>query len=210
MNKLLLKAVAALFTILIAGAAAVASAQPMAEKEIYKARMLTGRAPVEPTLVEIRIEIEGWTTQEEIVRFQNLLIQSGTNPFLDAYGASNKGVVRFMYTRGWNLPIHAAQFASIEKGKKIRLFFLRQNWNPGSQFTSTGRYLFMSIELDVNEKGQGTGRFYEDASINMDPDNGTIIMDSYASAPRIFPTVQLVVKKAKKKGGEQGAVRPAS
>ena len=107
-----------------------------------------------------------------------------------------------MSTRGWNLPIHAAQFTATEKGKKVRLFFLRQNWNPNYQFASTGRYLFMAIKLDISEKGQGTGRLYEDASIKMDPDNGTIIMDSYASAPRIFPTVQLVVKKAKKKGGE--------
>jgi hypothetical protein len=197
MNTLPQKAFAALFAALCLAAAG--AAQPLAEKEIYKARMLTGRAPVEPALVEIRLEIEGWTTKEEITGFQDLLIRSGTNPFLDAYGAANKGVVRFMYTRGWNLPIHAAQFASTEKGKKVRLFFLRQNWNPGSHFASTGRYLFMAIELDVDEKGYGTGRFYEDASIKMDPDSGTIIMDSYASAPRIFPTVQLVVKKAKKK-----------
>ena len=201
MSTLPRKVSAALFTILVAAAAAL-TAQLLPEKEIYKARMLTGRAPVEPALVEIRIEIEGWTTQEEILRLQNLLIQSGTNPFLAAYGESQKGVVRFMYTRGWNLPIHAAQFTATEKGKKVRLFFLRQNWNPGSHFASTGRYLFMAIELDISEKGQGTGRLYEDASIKMDPDNGTIIMDSYASAPRIFPTVQLVVKKAKKKGGE--------
>jgi hypothetical protein len=202
MSTLPRKVFAALFTILIAAAALDASAQPLAEKEIYKARMLTGRAPVEPALVEIRIEIEGWTTQEEILRFQNLLIQSGTDPFLAAYSAAHLGVVRFMYTRGWNLPIHAAHFTATEKGKKVRLFFLRQNWNPGSHFASTGRYLFMAIELDINEKGQGTGRFYEDASIQMNPDAGTIIMDSYASAPRIFPTVQLVVKKAKKKNGD--------
>ena len=201
MSALPRKVFATLFTVLIAAAASL-PAQLLPEKEIYKARMLTGRAPVEPALVEIRIEIEGWTTQEEIVRFQNLLIQSGTDPFLAAYGATQKGVVRFMYTRGWNLPIHAAQFTATEKGKKIRLFFLRQNWNPNSQFASTGRYLFMAIELDIGEKNQGTGRLYEDASIKMDPDSGTIIMDSYGSAPKMFPTVQLVVKKAKKKSGE--------
>ena len=201
MSTLPRKVSAALFTILVAAPAAL-TAQLLPEKEIYKARMLTGRAPVEPALVEIRIEIEGWTTQEEIVRFQNLLIQSGTNPFLDAYGKSQKGVVRFMYARGWNLPIHAAQFTATEKGKKIRLFFLRQNWNPNYQFASTGRYLFMAIELDIGEKNQGTGRLYEDASIKMDPDGGMIIMESYASAPKIFPMVQLVVKKAKKKSGD--------
>ncbi|NTV81032.1 MAG: hypothetical protein HGA24_06380 [Candidatus Aminicenantes bacterium] len=201
MSTLPRKVSAALFIILFAAAASL-PAQLLPEKEIYKARMLTGRAPVEPALVEIRIEIEGWTTQEEIVRFQDLLIRSGTNPFLDAYGKSQKGVVRFMYARGWNLPIHAAQFTATEKGKKVRLFFLRQNWNPNYQFASTGRYLFMAIEFDIGEKNQGTGRLYEDASIKLDPDGGMIVMDSYASAPKMFPMVQLVVKKAKKKGGK--------
>ena len=201
MSTLPRKASAALFTILIAAAAAL-PAQLLPEKEVYKARMLTGRAPVEPALVEIRIEIEGWTTPEEILRLQNLLVQSGTDPFLAAYGESKKGVVRFMYARGWNLPIHAAQFTATEKGKKVQLFFLRQTWNPGSQFASTGRYLFMAIELNINEKGKSDGRFYEDASIQMDPDHGTIVMDAYASAPKIFATVQQVVKKVKKKGGD--------
>jgi len=191
----------ALALIMPLAAAAALPAQPLPEKEIYKVRMLTGRAPVEPALVEIRIEIEGWTTPDEIRRLNDVLGRSGTEPFLAAYGASNKGVVRFMYTRGWNLPIHAAQFTATEKGKKVRLFFLRQNWNPNYQFASTGRYLFMAIELDINEKGKGTGRFCEDASIKLDPDAGTIIMDSYASAPKIFPTVQQAIKKAKKGPG---------
>jgi hypothetical protein len=197
MNALSRKALAALFAVLVTAAVPL-SAQPLPEKEIYKVRMLTGRAPVEPALVEVRVEIEGWTTPEEIRSLNDVLGRSGTDPFLTAYQAISKGVVRFMYSRGWNMPIHAAQFTATEKGKKIRLFLLRQTWNPGSQFASTGRYLFMSIELDVNGKGKGTGRYFEDASIKLDPDAGTIIMDSYASAPKIFPTVQRVVKKAKK------------
>jgi hypothetical protein len=190
------KALAALFTVLFSTVIAL-PAQPLPEKEVYKVRMLTGRAPVEPALVEVRIEIEGWTSPEEVRTLNDILGRSGTDPFLSAYQGTNKGVVRFMYSRGWNLPIHAAQFTATDKGKKVRLFLLRQTWNPGSHFTSTGRYLFMAIELEVNEKGKGTGRYYEDASINLDADAGTILMDRYASAPKIFPTVQLVVKKAK-------------
>jgi len=184
------------FAALIAAGAAL-QAQPLPEKEVYKVRMLTGRAPVEPALVEVRIEIEGWTSPEEVRSLDEILGRQGTDPFLAAYQGANKGVVRFMYSRGWNLPVHAAQFTATEKGRKIRLFLLRQTWNPGSQFATTGRYLFMAIELDLNEKGKGTGRYFEDASIQLDPVAGTIVMDSYASAPKIFPTVQLVVKKAK-------------
>jgi len=184
------------FSLLIAVGAGL-QAQPLPEKEIYKVRMLTGRAPVEPALVEVRIEIEGWTTPEEVRNFDDILGRRGTDPFLAAYQGANKGVVRFMHSRGWNLPIHAAQFTATEKGKKVRLFLLRQTWNPGSQFATTGRYLFMAIELDLNEKGKGSGRYFEDASLQMDPVAGTIVMDSYASAPKIFPTVQQVIKKAK-------------
>jgi hypothetical protein len=196
MNTLPRKAFTVLIGVLIMAVTAL-PAQPLPEKEIYKVRMFTGRAPVEPAIVEIRIEIEGWTAPEEVRKLNDLLLRSGTDPFLAAYQASTKGVVRFMYARGWNLPIHAAQFTATDKGKKVRLFFLRQTWNPGSQFATTGRYLFMAIELEVNEKGKGTGRYYEDASIHLDPNAGTIVMDSYAAAPKIFPTVQQVVKKAK-------------
>ena len=196
MRTLPRRAVIGLVSALIAVAAGL-PAQPLPEKEVYKVRMLTGRAPVEPALVEIRIEIAGWTSPEEVRSLDEILGQQGTDPFLAAYQGANKGVVRFMYSRGWNLPVHAAQFTATEKGRKIRLFLLRQTWNPGSQFATTGRYLFMAIELDLNEKGKGTGRYFEDASIQLDPVAGTIVMDSYASAPKIFPTVQLVVKKAK-------------
>jgi hypothetical protein len=53
----------------------------------------------------------------------------------------------------------------------------------------------MVIELTLNAKGKGNGRFYEDAQIKLDAALGKIEMETYESVPKIFPQVQEVVKK---------------
>ena len=183
------------FVVLAAFAVLAAATAPLGAADIFKARMLTGKAPVEPSLITIQIEVTGWTTPEEVREFQQTLNQAGTDAFLAAFSRANKGVVRFMYTRGFNIPIHAAITVPTEKGKKILLFFNRQQWDPGYQ-KSMGRNLFMAIELKLNEKGKGEGRFFEDALIRLEPQEGTIAVETYDGTPKMFPQVQEVVKKA--------------
>ena len=114
---------------------------------------------------------------------------------LAAFNQADKGMVRFMTTRGWNLPIHAAVVAPDDKGGKVvRLFFNRQTWNPGS-YKPVGRHYFMAIELKLNEKGKGEGRFYEDAQLKLNSLAATVEIETYESAPKLFPQVQEVVKK---------------
>jgi hypothetical protein len=171
-----------------------ALAAPLGATDIFKARMLTGKAPVQPAMVNVQIEVESWTTPEEIRQLQDVMSQAGIDAFLAAFKQMDKGTVRFMASRGWNLPIHAALTVPTEKGKKVLLFFNRQTWDPGSQIIR-GRHFFMVIELTLNAKGTGEGRFYEDAQIKLDSMLGKIEMETYESSPKIFPRVQEVVKK---------------
>jgi hypothetical protein len=171
---------------------------PLGATDIFRARMLTGKAPIEPPVVSIQIEVESWTTPEEIRQLQDVMQQSGIQPFLSAFSAIKKGVVRFMYARGWNLPIHMAQVLPTEEGKRILIFLDREAWVQGS-YLVRGRNYFMIIELNLNEKGRGEGRFYEDAQIQLDSALGKIEIANYESAPKIFVQVQEVVKKAKTK-----------
>lgn len=184
------------FVILLAVAAGAAFAQTTGEKTIFRAQMLTGKAPVEPPLIKVQIEIKDWTTPDEIRAYQQAFEQGGTEAFLDAFGRSEKGVVRFMYSRGFNIPIHAALTVPGEKGKKVLLFMNRQQWDPGYQKTM-GRYLFMAIELKLNEKGKGEGRFYDDAQVRLEPSLGLISVETYDTTPKLFPQVQEVVRKDK-------------
>jgi hypothetical protein len=167
---------------------------PLGATDTFKARMLTGRAPVEPPIVNLQIEIESWTTPEEIRQLQDVMGQAGVQPFIDALSAMKKGVVRFMSARGYNLIVHAAQVIPTEKGKKVILVLNRQSWNPGNM-QRIGRHFFMVIELKLNEKGKGEGRFYEDAQIKLDSMLGTIALETYESVPKILPQVQELVKK---------------
>ena len=167
---------------------------PLGATDVFKARMLTGKAPIQPAMINVQIEVESWTTPEEIRQLQDVMNQAGIDAFLAAFKQMNKGTVRFMSSRGWNLPIHAALTVPTEKGKKVLLFFNRQTWDPGSQIIH-GRHFFMVIELKLNEKGKGEGRFYEDAQIKLDSMLGRIEMETYESAPKIFPQVQEVIKK---------------
>jgi hypothetical protein len=180
--------------VLAVGAVLVAAAAKPPAIAIFKAQMLTGKAPVEPPLIKIQIDIRSWTTPDEVRAFQQTLNQAGVDAFMDVFSKTDKGVVRFMYAHGFNIPIHAAFSIPTEKGKKILLFSNRQQWDPGYQ-KSMGRNLFMAIELKLNEKNKGEGRFYEDAQIRLEPQEGTIVVESYEGSPKIFPQVQEVVKK---------------
>ena len=179
----------------LAGRSTAALAGPLGAADIFRGRMLTQKAPVEPPVINVQVEVESWTTVEEIRQLQDLLGQSGVEAMLSYFNSLKKGVVRFMSARGWNLPIHAAVSTPAEKGKRILLFFNRQNWDPGSRFMSTGRNFFMVMELKLNEKGKGEGRFYEDAQVKIDAGLGHLDLQSYDSAPKILPQVQEVIKK---------------
>ena len=169
---------------------------PLGATDIFRARMLTGKAPIEPPVATVQIEVESWTTPEEIRQLQDVMNQSGIEAFLAAFSAIKKGVVRIMYARGWNLPIHMAQVLPTEKGKRVIIFLDREAWVQGS-YQIRGRNYFMIMELNLNEKGRGEGRFYEDAQIRLDASLGKIEIANYESAPKIFVQVQEVVKKAK-------------
>lgn len=173
---------------------AAAIISPLCATDVFKARMLTGKAMTGQPIVSVQIEVTSWTTPEEIRQFQDILAQSGTDAFLAAFSNANKGVVRFMYSRGWNLPIHAALTVSTEQGKRVLLFFNRQNWDPESSF-GIGRNYFMAIEFNLDDKGKGDGRFYEDARIKLTPLAGTIDIETYESPPKQFSNVQEVIKK---------------
>jgi hypothetical protein len=186
-----------LAVITVAAVLAAAAAKPPAIA-IFKAQMLTGKAPVEPPLIKIQIEIKSWTTPDEVRAFQQALNNAGVDAFMDAFSKTDKGVVRFMYARGFNIIIHAAFTIPTEKGKKILLFTNNQQWDPGYQKSKT-RNLFAAIELKLNEKNKGEGRFYEDAQIRLEPQEGTIVVESYDGTPKLFPQVQEIIKKAEEK-----------
>ncbi|MGB4705588.1 MAG: hypothetical protein WBI18_11030 [Candidatus Saccharicenans sp.] len=170
-------------------------AGPGLAKEQFRGRLLTQRAPVEPPAVDILIEVDSWSTPEEILQMAETLSKSGDEAFLNLFNSTKKGVVRFLYARGYNLTIHMAQMREEADGKKkVILVFRKEPWSQGTQL-GVGRFYFMVIELTLNEKGKGEGRFYEDAQIQFDLVNGRVFLQEYGISPKIIASVQEVKKK---------------
>jgi hypothetical protein len=166
---------------------------PLSSADVYSARMLTGKAPVEPMTVRVRIEIQEYTTPDEVIRLNDILNNAGTGAFLKVFAEMKKGVVRIMDSRGKNLPVYAAQVVPTEKGTKLQCFMLKEAWNPETQFIKSADY-FMVLELNLDEKGKGDGRLYQDAGIDLIPQTGRIEMRRFGSAPKM-----LIQAKAEKK-----------
>ncbi|MCK7476688.1 MAG: hypothetical protein M0C28_03365 [Candidatus Moduliflexus flocculans] len=59
--------------VLIAALALTLILPALGRAEIFKARMLTGKAPVEPPMINVQIEVTGWTTLDEIRQLQEIL-----------------------------------------------------------------------------------------------------------------------------------------
>ena len=168
---------------------------PLAATDVYKALMLTGKAPVESATVRISIEIQEYTTAEEVIRLQEILNDAGTNAFLAAFRNMKKGVVRIMDSRGWNIPVLAAQVIPTQKGTKLQCFMLREAWNPETRVLREIDF-FMVLELNLDEKGTGDGRLYQDAGIDLQPQTGLIEMSRFGSAPKVLFQVRAEKKRS--------------
>jgi hypothetical protein len=165
-------------------------------EERYSAKLLTRGGPNTEPVLKIQIAIDSYTTGEEAWKLMQLLDKIGYQPFITAFRQANKGSLLFMSARGLKVNIHVAQVTPKENGRRIMLFTERQGWEVDVFQRVDGRFPFMIIELDLDNKGKGEGRIYENAQIKMSGNetDGTarMEMEGYSSAPKNLFGVQLI------------------
>jgi hypothetical protein len=174
-----------------------AVAPPLSAKETFKARMLTGKGSFADAQINLRIEVDSWTTPDEINLLQAAINQGGFNAFETAFTVAKKGMVKFMTPQGRGLTIHAALSIPKDKGRRILLFFNHEPWDSGSQFMAGFSANFMVMDFTLDETGGGEGFFYEFAEVKLRPALGTIEMPAFSAAPKTLPIVQETTKKKK-------------
>jgi hypothetical protein len=166
------------------GLAAFLSAQEAApEPEHFQARLLTGGMQYTEGVKKIRVTIDSYSTTEEVFNLIKVQNELGYEPFMSAFRALNKGIFFPIGVRGTQIIIHGAHSIPTEKGRKILLFSQRQPWDQETSQRIDHRFPFMVIELDVDKKGRGTGKIYDQASIRMTPER-TFEMDGYNAPPK--------------------------
>ena len=164
--------------------------QTAENKEEFVARVLQGSQQYTESVKKIKITIDAYSTEEEVLNLIGIMSQQGYEPFMDAFRALNKGTFFPIGGRGIKIIIHGAHNVPTEKGRKILLFATRQSWDVEVNQRLDARFMFMVIELDLDSKGKGTGKIYEQASIQLTPQK-TFVMDDYNSPPKLFWDVRL-------------------
>jgi len=184
------KVLAGFFTLI--GLAAFLGAQAAApEKEEFQARLLTGGMQYTESVKKIKISIDSYTTPEEVLNLLTIQSEQGYEPFMTAFRALNKGIFFPIGGRGINIIIHGANSVRTEKGRQILLFAQRGSWDVEMSQRIDHRFPFMVIELNLDNKGKGTGKIYEQASIRLTPER-TFEMDGYNSPPKQLWDVKLL------------------
>jgi hypothetical protein len=174
------------------GLVAFLSAQDAAsETEEFQARLLTGGMQYTEGVKKIKINIDSYSTTEEVFNLIKIQAEQGYEPFMSAFRALNKGIFFPLGGRGIQIIIHGARSIPTEKGRQILLFAQRQPWDQETSQRIDHRFPFMVIELNVDSKGKGTGKIYEQASIRMTPER-TFEMEGYNSPPKQLWDVRLM------------------
>lgn len=159
-------------------------------KEVFQARMFTGSGgATSERVLTVRFEVESFTTRDEAFLLAQTLQQSGYNAFIDLFRRSRKGVIRFMGSRGLNIPLKVANDIATDSGRKIQLFGEAQGWNVDARKSYDGQFLFLVVELEINAKGKGSGRICEAARIGFTPE-GDFKMETYLTTPVVLSAVK--------------------
>jgi hypothetical protein len=176
-----------------AAAAACLSASPaLLGAEEFQGKLIKGGMghPSE-AVMNIKISVDSYTTPEEARQLIEIQNQSGSEAFMGAFRSLEKGIFYPVGRRGVKIVLHAAQNIPTEKGRRILLVTGTQNWDPDTTQRIDGRFPFMVIELNINRKGNGDGKIYDQAQIVLNQD-GSIEMESYNTPPKQIFALRLV------------------
>ena len=152
-------------------------------QEEFRARLLPGQGPSAQQAKKLRILVDSYTSDEEVIHLIEVFNKSGYEQFRSTLRGMNKGAIHPIGGRGTKLILLAAQNIQTEKGRQIILVAESYSWDIGTSFSFDQRFPFMVIELDINKKGRGKGKIYLSARIKL-TSNGTIEMESYSSPPK--------------------------
>jgi hypothetical protein len=180
---------------LIAGAQSPETPQQVPER--FKGRLAdTGSAVPGPATAFFTLQINAYSTEQEIVNLLALLKDKGQDAVIDAlWDMEEKGWIKI----GNSLGYHAAVIRTFEsEGTRI----IRVLTDRPIQFVESMRglrtrdYPFGIIELKIGPDGTGNGTLIAAAKTEF-TDDGRVEIESYGTQP--FKIMNIKAEKAKKK-----------
>lgn len=155
----------------------------------YRGRMFVGGGPNRAAVANVKIVVDGLTTAEEVGRYQQLLAAGDIEGFYETFHALKKGSLQFTGGLGLKIDFFAASEVATEKGAKLLMAADSRNLDTGVSKRTHGSYLFLVIMLDIDGKGNGDGRLYEDGKLAFSS-SGELILQSYITTPKEIVNVK--------------------
>lgn len=172
--------------------AVIALALPSIGQTKYRGRYFTENDGKSDPVLTINIEILGYSTADEILGIIKAYSDQGEAGFHAAFRALKKGSLRVTGGRGMNIEFHAARATPTDKGQKIELIAENARLELGAAQTPYSGLMFMVVILDLDAKGRGEAKIYEDATCRFV--DGRLVLDEFKRAPK-FITGLTQVKK---------------
>jgi hypothetical protein len=174
--------------VLIAGSAVGQTADQPFKPTTFRGRFFTGGSGTMDRVLTTKIEINGFTTKEEIYKLAEAFNTKGEDGFRQTFRSYKKGKIQVIGASGLNIEFHAVKEIAKENGYEYQLIAENTQFQPGGGQKSYLGLMFLVVILDLDLKGSGEGRIYEDASIEFTPD-GELKMDEFKRAPKMLTAV---------------------
>jgi hypothetical protein len=162
-------------------------------QEKFQGRLIPGLGGGAQKAMKLVISVESYTTTYEVFELIDIFNNSGFDEFKRALHKLNKGTAQPTGGRGVPIVLNAAQSLPTEKGRQILLISRSQSWDLDTRIGYDGRFPFMVIEINLNEKGKGSGKIYLQADIKLTKE-GIIELGPTGSPPKQLVSVTLQKK----------------
>jgi len=160
-------------------------------KTEFKGRLFMGGGPNRANVVSVRILLNEYTSEDEVRRLSQFLNAGDIEGFYGAFREMKKGELRFIGGLGLKVVFNAATEQKTENGYKILFATEGRSLEMGTSKRISGGYLFLVVELNLNNKYEGEGKVYENAKIQFTP-AGSFVIESYVTPPKMLVAVQPV------------------
>jgi hypothetical protein len=166
--------------LLVGGLAMGAAAQEKQEAEAYSGVAVGTGGTVGGKSMQFDFRITGWTTDEEVMKFAELVKAQGTDALRRALEKEDKGRISPVGTTGTTIAVARKRFVpggSIITIVTARYMSFMELYNSGRSV----QYPFGFLQVKLSDKGEGDGQIMAAANIRFNKKSGKYEIESFGN-----------------------------
>jgi hypothetical protein len=155
-------------------------AQDKTSPEAYSGVAIGTGGSVGGKTIQFDFRITGYTTDEEVQKFAQLVKEKGTDALRRALEKEDKGRINAVGSTGNQIAVARKR----QQGPDTIITIVTARIMPFGELYNNGRstdYPFGFLQVKLNDKGEGTGQIMAAAKIRFDKKKGKYEIESYGN-----------------------------